>query len=473
MKRAKQVLSIILCMIMVIGVLPTSFASDIVELDNKNDYVAFESDYITDDITNEIETDASQALIPIGELNKEDHNPFISGSKGLFLAGGNLTRAQTSQIIYNLIVDKYEGIVFPNNFPDVVEHSWYETPVILLNNMGVINGYSDGTFRPNANITRAEFVTILAKFFPEEKGTNSYVDVEKDSWAEKAIITATVNGWVSGYEGNKFMPGKFITRAEAVKIMNKALGREPDKKSINSIKRIIFPDLKKSHWAYYEILEASIGHYYKFNEDGSETWSYFDIPQTSMSEGIHYIDGEVYYVKRDGNFAADEVINGWQYDSECKYTSGDVEVDRMIKELIVKLSTPEMSRMEILHKLYDYTCSDLGYRTSGKVDAGETDWELRFAKEMLTNGKSNCYGYAAVIAMFARQLGYEAYGISGQCYDTDKWVLHGWTDVYVDGELYLCDSEMEAIFAPREGYKWDLFMKKYGETPTSYRKKGK
>ena len=185
-----------------------------------------------------------------------------------------LTRAEVSAIFYRLLSDDARGVYTTSihNFADV-HNSWASTEIATLANAGILQGYTDGTFRPNAAITRAEFAAIAARFDKLSGGTKSFSDVPTDHWAYAAITSAAEKGWVTGYSDGTFRPNNAITRAEVVKITNAVLDRTCDKDYVsgNLSKLTSYNDLTSAYWAYYDILEASNAHDYKVVND-VETW---------------------------------------------------------------------------------------------------------------------------------------------------------------------------------------------------------
>ena len=207
------------------------------------------------------------------ELNTIDHVAYLRGNdKGLFMPDANMTRAEVVQMLYNLMVDTS---VSSNNstFTDVYSDAWYANAVIVLASRGVVKGYTDGTFRPNAPISRAEFVTMLARFDDLSLGIMNFSDVSADHWAYDYIVSASAKGWTNGYVDGTFRPAQSITRSEAVRMTNIMLGRSADQAYVDanpSVNR--FSDVPTSHWAYYDIIEATTEHNYTKDNTGAETW---------------------------------------------------------------------------------------------------------------------------------------------------------------------------------------------------------
>ena len=211
------------------------------------------------------------------DLNGTDHTAYIKGyPDGNVRPEAYITREEVATIFYRLLTDakRAEIETTTNNFSDVKADSWSNTAISTLANGGYINGYPDGTFRPTANISRAEFVTIAAKFSTLGDGVTAYYSDVKGHWAEKYIAAAADTAWVSGYDDGTFKPDATITRAEVMRIVNNVLVRYTDEQNLNVEGIVLFPDNASSAWYYYDVIEASNGHDYTRREDGyHEAWS--------------------------------------------------------------------------------------------------------------------------------------------------------------------------------------------------------
>ncbi|MDR1132506.1 MAG: S-layer homology domain-containing protein, partial [Oscillospiraceae bacterium] len=206
------------------------------------------------------------------ELIKDDHFAYMRGSNGGFNPDGQLTRAEAAQVFYNLLVDKqvsYDA----SRFTDVDTGAWFARSIGVLSQLGIITGYSDGTFRPDAKITRAEFATLAARFDKLSERTVTFPDVPAGHWAYEVVCSAATKGWITGYSDGSFRPDNNMTRAEMVVMVNRVLGRDADKAYIdaNVARLITFSDVPASHWAYYAIMEATNSHDYVIDA-GKETW---------------------------------------------------------------------------------------------------------------------------------------------------------------------------------------------------------
>lgn len=188
------------------------------------------------------------------------HSQYLLGyPDGSFRPNGNMTRAEAATLFYNLLENKEQALT--KSFSDVKASSWYGKAVQTLASASVIQGYRDGTFRPNGKITRAEFVTMAVNFMQtaDADAALSFTDVRETAWYCQNVKTAVANEWIIGYGNNTFRPENNITRAEAVTMINRILSRVPDKTYIDANQGALnkFSDLRSTHWAFYQILEAA------------------------------------------------------------------------------------------------------------------------------------------------------------------------------------------------------------------------
>lgn len=223
------------------------------------------------------EEDPSVATDVSRWLNTEDHIVYMQGyPDGSFRADGRMTRAEAAQMFYNLLKEKDAAASAP--FRDVAAGAWYSQAAGRLAELGVITGYTDGTFCGNRTITRAEFTAMAARFAAAEgvettAQPGSYRDVARNGWAFEFITFAAQAGWVQGYPDGTFRPEAEITRAEVCTAVNRMLGRSADREYVedNSGSLRSFADLSRDHWAYFEIAEAVNVH--EFNRlSGNEVW---------------------------------------------------------------------------------------------------------------------------------------------------------------------------------------------------------
>ncbi|MEA4824311.1 MAG: S-layer homology domain-containing protein, partial [Clostridiaceae bacterium] len=212
----------------------------------------------------------------LGLLNTEDHFNYVIGYEdGTVHPNGNLTRAEATTIFFRLLTEEARAIYLTeeNEFSDVNEGQWFNAAISTLASIGIVTGYEDGTFRPNAMITRAELAAIIARF-AELEGSAQFVFTDINGhWAEASILLAASNGWITGYENGTFRPNLAITRAETVTMINRVLDRLPKNKEALLEEMLTFSDnLDTEEWYYIPIQEATNYHKYAKNEAG-ETWT--------------------------------------------------------------------------------------------------------------------------------------------------------------------------------------------------------
>lgn len=219
-----------------------------------------------------------QGTEPEPERDWKSHAPYIEGIGDEFRPEGQLTRAQAAtlfaRIMGNLGKEEFdESKSYKSTFTDVADEAWYANYVGFMAECGIISGYPDGSFAPDATITRAEFATMISRLDEMKSGKISFSDVPDWHWANAYIKNVYARGLVTGYNDGTFRPAQTITRAETVKILNRLLNRAPDKALIDKHEEFnSFSDLESAHWAYYEIIEASFTHAY-YMEGESEVWS--------------------------------------------------------------------------------------------------------------------------------------------------------------------------------------------------------
>lgn len=210
------------------------------------------------------------------ELNRDDHYTFLVGyPDGTFGPERNMTRAEAAVMFARLLTEQIEADkTYTNTFNDVPGNHWAADYIGYMQQFGIITGYPDGSFRPDAPVARAEFAAIASRFEKLTEGTKSFADVPADYWAAKYINFAATRGWVTGYTDGTFRPENPIARAEVAAVTCRLLERTADQDYIRSHPELLrtFRDMAESHWAYWYVMEAANGHDYTRTESG-ETWS--------------------------------------------------------------------------------------------------------------------------------------------------------------------------------------------------------
>jgi len=212
-------------------------------------------------------------------LNTADHYAYLMGyPDGTVRPGGSITRAEATTIFFRLLTEESRSQFWAteNRYSDVSAGQWYNNAVSTMTSAGIVNGYPDGTFRPNAPITRAEMAKIIALFAKLDKTADRFPDTA-GHWAEAYIRLAAGNGWIEGYPDGSFRPDRSITRAETVTMIDRVLERVPKDESrlLPHETMLTFPDCRPGQWFYIAVQEAANSHVYEraANErSGDEQW---------------------------------------------------------------------------------------------------------------------------------------------------------------------------------------------------------
>lgn len=211
---------------------------------------------------------------PPTTLNDTDHYAYIVGYEdGTIRPNGHITRAEAATVFFRLLTDEARdaNLTDRSPYPDVSAGAWYNKAVATLSRMGILSGYEDGRFRPNATVTRAEFAAMAARFDTEAKPVDTPFTDLTGCWAADEIAKAYGKGWVNGYGDNTFRPNGPITRAEAVTLINRVLRRLPETDKDLLPDERTWPDNPETFWGYLALQEASNSHLYDRKSDGYET----------------------------------------------------------------------------------------------------------------------------------------------------------------------------------------------------------
>ena len=212
-------------------------------------------------------------------LNTADHYAYLMGyPDGTVRPGGSITRAEATTLFCRLLTEESRSQFWAteNRYSDVSTGQWYNNAVSTMTRAGIVNGYPDGTFRPNAPITRAEMAKIIALFAKLDKSTDRFPDAA-GHWAEAYIRLAAGNGWIEGYPDGTFRPNQSITRAETVTMIDRVLERVPKDESrlLPHSAMLTFPDCRPGQWFYIAVQEAANSHIYEraaSEQHGDEQW---------------------------------------------------------------------------------------------------------------------------------------------------------------------------------------------------------
>lgn len=408
------------------------------------------------------------------------HRSYVQGDNGFFHPDQTITRAQTAQMLYNLEISQPGA----RQFSDVAGTQWYASAVAQLS--GILTGYEDGTFRPNAEVTMAEFITVLCRALDLEEEAVMLGEEPGDPWYTPYWSVAAVRRWFP--EGREYQGDEPVTRATAVVMVNHALGRVPDSEILNSFNQVYFVDVALDHWAYEEILEAAIGH--QHGSDGS--WAPGSYTLQALPAGVYVSGGAGYYVEPSGTLYrtpgilelngesylvadstgriwADNAIhsygntlvccagngtllkgnsfNGFLFDAEGYYTSGSEEIDGYVEAILAEYTDESMTQMEKLRAVFDRVRSYgyLGPNATITNAVMSREQATAYAAKIFETGKGDCYNFTALFTACARRLGYQAYNVAGHEWSPDN--DHAWTMItWPDGVTYLFDVQLEYAY---------------------------
>ena len=209
-------------------------------------------------------------------LNSDDHFAYVIGyPDGFVRPDGLITRAETATIFFRLLKDNVRdgNLLTSSTFTDVANSYWANTAISTMMGLGIVQGRSTTVFDPDASITRAEFAAICARFDTgTASGTQTFSDIS-GHWAEKYIQRAAELGWIKGFEDGTFRPDTYITRAQAMTMINRVLNRIPEEESDLLTGMNVWPDCTPSDWFYLVVQEATNSHDFKHKAGNYETWT--------------------------------------------------------------------------------------------------------------------------------------------------------------------------------------------------------
>ena len=209
-------------------------------------------------------------------LNDTDHFAYVIGYKdGLVKPYGLITRAETTTIFFRLLKDSVRdgNLLTSNTYTDVPDNYWANTAISTMTGLGFVQGRSTTTFDPQSPITRAQFAAICARFDTgTSSGTQTFSDIS-GHWAEKYIQRAAELGWIKGFEDGTFRPDTYITRAQAMTMINRVLNRIPEEESDLLTGMNVWPDCNPGDWFYLAVQEATNSHDFKHKAGNYEIWT--------------------------------------------------------------------------------------------------------------------------------------------------------------------------------------------------------
>lgn len=408
--------------------------------------------------------------LPVMPLTLRDdsveHTRFITGDNGTFRPNAPVNRAEASQMLYRLVEEVPETHL---EFDDVSPKVWYHDCVTLMAEAGMLD-WEDAEVHPKRAMTRAEFVSMVVRFFPAPETvleSACFTDVPEDHPYREDVFLAASYGWVEGYTSFRFGPDDTLTRAQAVTIINRALGRVPDQEMVKQLVLSPYKDVSTKHWAYAQILEATLNHTCDPEEE-TERWAEVDTAPLRRPGGLYFSGVDYYYIDPDtGLPLVDASLGDLYFGADGKYTSGDAEIDGYTKDALSGVITSGMTQEEKLRAAYNYARDSFTYLRRNYYEIGDVIPALEEARTMFTTKRGNCYCYAAVFWCLARQLGYDAQLISGKVNNINP-VPHGWVEIELDGQPFMYDCELEMSYRKKGVYYYNFYHMAYDEVPWRY-----
>lgn len=405
--------------------------------------------------------DVSYTAVLAPELNTTEHVAFAQGgADGTFRPNDAITRAEAAQLLARVVKSELTDSV---SFSDVAQGAWYSDAVTKLAGAGILSG-SGGSFRPADYVSRAEFAAMLARFTSAKTSEKHFSDVAAGSWYESAVGTAAANGWIGGYSDGSFRPAAQLTRAEAVTMINRMLGRSADAAYLSANSFFTFFDVTDTDWFYGNVLEAALPHGYE-SANGVETWKDVVKKQYAMTPGMTMYGAELYYVGSDGSPVADASVDGHYFGRTGRYTTGNAELDGYVKSTVAAVTNGSMTQLQKLRALYNWTRDSFTYFGRDHYEIGHQNWTEKNALIMFETRQGNCYCYASVFYYLARQLGYNDRPIAGVV--GTRRSPHGWVEIDFGGVTYIFDTELEMAYRLKGAY-YNFFQMPYSAVPWPY-----
>lgn len=382
-------------------------------------------------------------------LDTVNHKPYIfPDSAGIYHVYEELSRAEAVQMLANLLAVDVEST---GNFSDVSADAEYAEAASKIYQLQVIKG---DKLRPGDSITRAEFIEMLAAFYPRSGEKFEFADVAESDAEYSSFCTAAELGWIESGKNVKLQPDEFLTKLDAIKLINRVLGRG-EGLEIEERMEGLSPDLAFDDPDYAQLLEAGFEHSYEL-AGGNESWTYYDwiIP---VQPGMYVSGHSAYCVGEDGLLVRGETVGEITFDELGRVTSGMPELDELVDERLRMLIRDEDDTpLQKLRIAYDYITHCFSYR-KGHVQAdADVSWSNELAYQFFTTGKGNCYAFSAGFAALARALGYDAVVQPG-CVGEDK-APHCWVTINIDGGEYIFDPELENARLTMNNELHDMFM---------------
>lgn len=209
------------------------------------------------------------------EILNHTYEYIVGHNDGNVYPNGLISRAKTATVFFRLLKDEVRdgNLLTSNTYSDVPDDYWANTAISTMTGLGIVQGHSGTTFDPEAPITRAQFAAICARFHTgESSDTQAFSDID-GHWAEQYIARATELGWIKGFEDGTFRPDAYITRAQAMTMINRVLNRIPEENSDLPAGMNTWPDCNPGDWFHLAVQEATNSHAFQYKTGNYETWT--------------------------------------------------------------------------------------------------------------------------------------------------------------------------------------------------------
>lgn len=393
--------------------------------------------------------------IPAGvSLITASHPAYLLGGSGAFPSfhpTRQITRAEAAQMLYRLLPSSTP--VPSASYADVPEGAFYADAVKTLAGLGVLEA-QDGMLDTGAPVTRGEFTRYIASFFPLRTDAELFSDVAEDDPNAAFIRSARAYGWAQG-SGGLYHPDEIITRATAVVLLNRALGRTADRAYIDSHHPVFFADVAPASSYYYDVCEAAVPHQHTLSS-GTEQWTSHTPAAQVPADGFHLVDGWLYYYdSARGDLVRNDTVRNHTFDASGHFTTGNNELDSWLRKIVLARVDDSMTQEEKLRAVFLYTRDSFTYLRRAPYEFGVYDYMETDALRILTTGYGNCYCYASLLWYLTRWIGYESVIYNGTV--GVRKSPHSWVEIAMNGKNYIFDAELEMAYRRKKRYDVNLY----------------
>ncbi len=385
------------------------------------------------------------------------HSAYAYGSSGAlssFNPARQVTRAEAAQMLYRLLPQQQLPPASGAVYTDVPAGAWYAEAVTTLADLGVLTA-QDGMLDTGRAVTRGEFIRYIACFFPLRTDGTLFPDVAEDDPNAPFIRSAQAYGWAQGGSDGLFHPDETINRAAATVLLNRALGRTPDREYISRNHPAFYVDVNPSSWYYYDVMEATVGHTHAV-EGGEERWTSHTAKAEVPKDGFQLVDGWLYcYDSARGDVVRDAMVGNHYFNVHGRFSTGNNELDSWLHKIVLARTNSSQTQEEMLRALFLYTRDSFTYLRRPPYEFGAHDFMETDALRMLETGYGNCYCYAALFWYLSRWIGYDSVIYSGTV--GRNRAPHSWVEINMDGKNYIFDTELEMAYRRKKRFDINLY----------------